>query len=107
MFKKRFDFERRLSESTRIRERYPDRVPIIIERAGVSKGEVDDLSKHKYLVPNTTSVLQLQHIIRKRIPNLDADKSIFLFVKDTVMPPLRPPSSRSTTSTRTRTGSST
>jgi GABA(A) receptor-associated protein len=86
MFKKKFNFEQRLAESTRIRKNYPNRVPVVIQRAQCSAGDVEDLKRHKYLVPNTTTVSQLVAIIRKRVPNLSADKSIFLFVNETTMP---------------------
>ena len=85
MFKKKFNFETRLAESTRIRKAYPDRVPLIIQRAQNSK-DVEDLKKHKYLVPAGTSIAQLIAIIRKRMTGLPAEKSIFIFVNETSMP---------------------
>ena len=87
MFKKKFNFETRLAESTRIRTKYPSRIPVVVQRAQCSASDIDDLKKHKYLVPNTTTINQLLAIIRKRVPNLTADKSIFLFVNETTMPP--------------------
>lgn len=86
-FQKRFNFETRLAESQRIRKNYPDRIPTIIQRASCSKGHLEDLKKHKYLVPSNTTMMQLMAIIRKRVPSLSPDKSIFLFVNQTTMPP--------------------
>ena len=86
MFQKKFNFERRLAESSRIRHSYPNRVPVIIQRASCCK-DVEPIDKCKYLVPSSTSVAQLIAIIRKRIPDLTPDKSIFIFVNDTTMPP--------------------
>ena len=37
--------ERRKSESTRIREKYPDRIPVIVEK--VEKSDIPDIDKKK------------------------------------------------------------
>jgi GABA(A) receptor-associated protein len=37
--------EARMSESSRIREKYPDRIPVIVEKAGQS--DVPDIDKKK------------------------------------------------------------
>ena len=91
MFKKKYNFETRLAESQRIRKNYPDRIPVVIQRAQCSASDVEDLKKHKYLVPNTTTMSQLMAIIRKRVPHLSSDKSLFLFVNETTMPPSTAP----------------
>lgn len=85
MFKKKFSFKQRQAESARIRAQFPDRVPVIISRAPNCK-DVKDLDRHKFLVPAATSVSSLLHIIRKRIRDLPAEKSIYLFINETVMP---------------------
>ena len=86
MFKKKYSYEQRLEESTRIRKAYPERIPVIIERANCSNSDVADLKKHKFLIPSHTTVAQVIGIIRKRVPLLSDDKSIFVFVNDTTMP---------------------
>ncbi|CAD5326379.1 unnamed protein product [Arabidopsis thaliana] len=68
-FKQDHDFEKRKAEALRIREKYSDRVPVIVE-----KSEKTDLT-----------VGQFVYVIRKRI-QLSAEKAIFIFV-DNVLPP--------------------
>ncbi|PRQ52781.1 putative autophagy protein Atg8 ubiquitin [Rosa chinensis] len=75
--------EQREAEAARIRENYPDRVPVIVERA--EKSDVPDIEKNKYLVPADITVGQFVFVIRKKI-KLDPDKAIFIFVKN-ILPP--------------------
>ena len=42
--------ERRQAEAARIRDKYPDRVPVIVERAPRSAADVPAIDKKKYLV---------------------------------------------------------
>lgn len=82
-FKDNFAFDRRQSESKRIKEKYPDRIPIICERAeGSTLPEID---KKKFLVPCDLSVGQFVYVIRKRI-QLTAEQAIFIFVNNTIPP---------------------
>jgi GABA(A) receptor-associated protein len=81
-FKKKFNFEDRLSESTRIRQKYSDRIPIICEKAK-NKKDIPDIDKNKYLVPNDLTVGQFIYVIRKRI-KLPAEAALFLFVNGTI-----------------------
>lgn len=76
-------FETRKGESARIREKYPDRIPVIVEKADES--DVPDIDRKKYLVPTDLSVGQFVYVIRKRI-KLGPEKSIYIFVKN-VLPP--------------------
>ena len=50
LFKDSFSFENRCEESTRIKHKYPHRVPIIVEKA--KNCTLSDPDKKKYLVPN-------------------------------------------------------
>ncbi|XP_010286388.1 PREDICTED: gamma-aminobutyric acid receptor-associated protein-like 2 [Phaethon lepturus] len=71
----------RCVESAKIRAKYPDRVPVIVEK--VSGSQIVDIDKRKYLVPSDITVAQFMWIIRKRI-QLPSEKAIFLFVDKTV-----------------------
>ncbi|KAH0938922.1 hypothetical protein HID58_006383 [Brassica napus] len=82
-FKLSNPLEVRMAESTRIREKYQDRVPVIVEKAGQS--DVPDIDKKKYLVPADLTVGQFVYVVRKRI-KLGAEKAIFVFVKNTLPP---------------------
>ncbi|XP_075931719.1 gamma-aminobutyric acid receptor-associated protein-like 2 isoform X2 [Anarhichas minor] len=81
MFKEDHSLEHRCVESAKIRNKYPDRVPVIVEK--VSGSQIVDIDKRKYLVPSDITVAQFMWIIRKRI-QLPSEKAIFLFVDKTV-----------------------
>tara|TARA_B100001094_G_scaffold82535_1_gene78815 strand:- start:854 stop:1213 length:360 start_codon:yes stop_codon:yes gene_type:complete len=83
-FKKEFDFKTRKSESTRIKDKYKDRIPIIVEKS--SNSDIANIDKKKYLVPNDITVGQFVYIIRKRI-DLTSEKAIFLFTENKTIPP--------------------
>lgn len=82
-FKFEHPLERRQAESARIREKYPDRVPVIVERA--EKTDIPDIDKKKYLVPSDLTIGQFVYVVRKRI-KLSPEKAIFIFVKN-ILPP--------------------
>uniref|UniRef100_A0A061RNH4 Autophagy-related protein n=1 Tax=Tetraselmis sp. GSL018 TaxID=582737 RepID=A0A061RNH4_9CHLO len=82
-FKEEHPLEKRQAEAARIREKYPERVPVIVEKAG--KSDIPDIDKKKYLVPADLTVGQFVYVIRKRI-RLSPEKAIFIFVKN-VLPP--------------------
>ncbi|GMH07178.1 hypothetical protein Nepgr_009018 [Nepenthes gracilis] len=82
-FKLEHPLERRQAEAARIREKYPDRIPVIVERA--EKTDIPDIDKKKYLVPADLTVGQFVYVVRKRI-KLSPEKAIFIFVKN-ILPP--------------------
>ena len=80
-FKDKHPIEKRLLESSRIMEKYPNRIPVICECVG---GEVPDIDRKKYLVPSDLSMAGFLYVIRKRI-SISAEKSIYIFVGGDVM----------------------
>merc|ERR1712205_91503 len=82
-FKQEHPFDKRASESARIRGKYNDRVPVIVERA--EKSDAPTLDKKKYLVPSDLTVGQFVYVIRKRV-KLSAEKAIFIFVNNKLPP---------------------
>ena len=83
-FKYRFPFEKRHTEAHRILTKYPDRVPVICERDSRSL-DIPEIDRKKYLIPYDLTVANFMYVIRKRL-TLPPEKSIYLFVNDTVMP---------------------
>ena len=79
-FKKDNTLQKRQEESKKIVEKYPDRVPVIVEKANKDK-DIPDIDKKKYLVPCDLTVGQFQFVIRKRI-KLDSQKALFLFINN-------------------------
>ncbi|XP_040991438.1 autophagy-related protein 8f-like isoform X4 [Juglans microcarpa x Juglans regia] len=83
VFKREHDLEQRRAEAARIRKKYVDRIPVIVEKA--ERSDIPYIDKKKYLVPADLTVGQFVYVIRKRI-KLSAEKTIFIFV-DNVLPP--------------------
>lgn len=71
----------RKAESARVRAKYPDRIPIVLERAPKQDSSIPDIDKNKYLVPGDLTVGQFMYVIRKRI-RLTPDKAIFVFINN-------------------------
>ena len=86
-FKDEIPFAMRKEEASRILSKYPDRIPIIIERSEECSDDIPVVDKKKYLVPNDITTGQFTYIIRKRI-ELEPEKAIFLFAgEDYTIPP--------------------
>lgn len=64
--------EERIKISEKIKSKYPQRVPIIVD----CKEEIN-LDKNKYIVPNDLTVGQFIYILKKRI-QINHEQSIFL-----------------------------
>ena len=73
----------RIAESEKIIEKYPDRIPIIVEKC--TESTLKDIDKQKYLVPKDLTFSQFLYIIRKRI-NLNEAEALFLFVNNKLVP---------------------
>jgi len=78
-FKNKYSFPKRLEESTRIRSKFPDRVPVIVEKSRTATDDLPNLKKKKYLVPYDITSGQFMFIIRKRI-QLDPTTGLFMFI---------------------------
>ena len=76
-------FEQRKQEAEKVRERHPDRLPVICEK--VEQSKITDLDKTKFLVPSDLTVGQFVIVVRKRVM-LEPEKAIFLFIGDSVPP---------------------
>mmetsp|Transcript_11985 Transcript_11985/g.16845 ORF Transcript_11985/g.16845 Transcript_11985/m.16845 type:complete len:120 (-) Transcript_11985:144-503(-) len=83
-FKQEHDPERRKEVALRIRQKYPDRIPVIVEKA--PKSDAPEIDKKKYLVPADITVGKFVYEIRKHM-KLSPEKAIFLFVNNGVLPP--------------------
>jgi len=81
-FRVRYSLEQRIQESSRIKVKFPGRVPCIVQKANNAK-TLPSIDKEKFLVPGDLTVGQFIFVIRKRIA-LDSDKALFLFVGNTL-----------------------
>ena len=82
-FKKEHTFEIRAQESNKIRAKYPERIPLIIEKLP-NNNILPQISKTKFLVPSDITINQFMFIVRKYL-KLDPSISIYLFC-DGVIP---------------------
>eukprot|EP00607_Mallomonas_marina_P001047 CAMPEP_0182427252 /NCGR_PEP_ID=MMETSP1167-20130531/16371_1 /TAXON_ID=2988 /ORGANISM="Mallomonas Sp, Strain CCMP3275" /LENGTH=115 /DNA_ID=CAMNT_0024609365 /DNA_START=94 /DNA_END=441 /DNA_ORIENTATION=+ len=82
-FKVEHNLDQRKQESERIRNKYPERVPVICEKS--DRSNVPEIDKKKYLVPGDLTVGQFMYVIRKRL-KLPAEQAIFLFINNTIPP---------------------
>lgn len=82
-FRNSFTFNDRITESTRIITKYPDRVPVICEK-GLGKDN-PDIDKNKYLVPLDFTIGNFLVVIRKRIKLQDFE-ALFLMVNGSILP---------------------
>lgn len=83
-FHKAHSFEKRKNEAERILKKYPDRVPVIVQRVE-NNDAIPDVDKKKYLVPSDLSLGQFIYVIRRRI-KLTPEQAIYVFINNT-MPP--------------------
>ena len=77
-------YEKRKKESARLMKKHIDRIPIIIERSRHS--DLPDIENSKFLVSKKINVAQLIIKIRQRIPDLNPQMAIYIFVANTVLP---------------------
>jgi GABA(A) receptor-associated protein len=81
---KTHNFEERKSESDKIIAKYPDKIPVIVERSG-GCSNVSEIDKNKFLVPGDLTVGQFVFIIRKRI-KLNQEQALFIFINNQLPP---------------------
>ena len=81
-FMKKHLFEDRIKESQKIRTKYPNRIPVIIEP--IKRSQLKKIDKNKFLVPDDLTIGGLLVVIRKRI-NLGSENALFLFI-NSVLP---------------------
>lgn len=79
----KLSFEQRIKESSRLINKYPNRIPVIVTKSKDSK--IQDIDKNKFLVPSDQTIGQMVYVIRNRI-KLSQEKALFVFVKN-ILPP--------------------
>merc|ERR1712006_64268 len=83
MGKEEHSEEKRSAEAQRIRNKYPDLIPVICEKS--ERSDIPDIDKKKYLVSADLTVGQFIYVIRKRI-KLPPERAIFIFVNNVIPP---------------------
>lgn len=82
-FKKANSIEKRMKESSRVLEKFPDRIPVICEPS--IKSYHFKMDKTKFLIPKDLTISHFVMIIRGRL-KLDASVALFFIVGDIVAP---------------------
>lgn len=83
-YQKENSLEKRTFESNRIKEKYSSKIPVIIEMSPGEKN-LQDIDKHKYLLPNDLTLGKFMHVIRKRI-KLNSEHALFFFIVNETNP---------------------
>jgi GABA(A) receptor-associated protein len=81
-FKEKYPFSERLRQATTVKQKYPEKIPIICENQILSKQDLD--LKVKYLIPKDFTIGNLIYSIRKNLV-VSQEKSIFIFI-DNILP---------------------
>lgn len=76
--------KQRSEEFKHIIEKYPDRIPVIINCNENTVKELD-LMKFKYLVPTDLTIGQFLFVIKKQCKLKESD-GLYLFIKNSIMP---------------------
>ena len=84
-FKKTHFLESRLKESSKIISKYPDRVPVIVQKSKNANDATPTIDKVKFLVPKDFSFSQFMVTIRDRI-KLNQDQALFCFYDNNTFP---------------------
>lgn len=76
LYKEEKSLEERKTESQTMLERFPDRVPVIVEKRRTCVATID---KRKFMAPRSLSVGQLVFVIRRRLKMKSSD-AVFIFI---------------------------
>jgi GABA(A) receptor-associated protein len=76
-YKETTNYETRCQEVRQIMDKYPNRIPIIVEKLKTSNAPIID--KRKYLVPVDLTVGQFMFVIRKRL-RFSPEFSLYFFI---------------------------
>jgi GABA(A) receptor-associated protein len=74
-----YTLQERLQFSERLKNKYPDLIPINIKKKFGDK-ILQDIDKHRYLIPKNLPMSNLLFIIRKKITLLET-QALFVFVE--------------------------
>lgn len=81
-FKKQHSLEKRQEESKRIKEKYDNRVPLIVLKD--TKSNLPDIDRYKFLAPHDITLGQFMYVVRKRI-KINDNETLYFFVNENVL----------------------
>lgn len=80
----KLSIEERITESTRILQKYENCIPIICEKNIFSKN-TPNIDKNKYIVPQNLTIGQFIYVIRKRL-NIQSQYALYIFINGFIPP---------------------
>ena len=80
-FKELKSFEQRCTESDLMKTRFPERIPVILQRRRELAPEID---KHKFMTPKSLTCAQFMFVARKRMV-VQSSQALFFFVGNGVL----------------------
>lgn len=92
LYKKNTSFEERKIKSQKLKELYPNRIPIIVEMSSSSanfSSFIQEKHKIKYLVPNDLCMGQFVKILRDKM-KIDKTTALFFFINNKLFPMTSP-----------------
>jgi len=81
-YKATYSLEYRLDQTTRVKNKYPDRLPIFIE---ARTPNLPRLHKPKFLIPTDLNIGHMLYILKKRL-NIDSATVMYLYVNGRCIP---------------------
>ena len=78
-YKNNHTIEERKSETTTVRNKYPDKIPVIIIKDPSS--QLNNITKEKYLVPFDMTIGQFMSIVRQKT-SIGQEQAINIFLVD-------------------------
>ena len=72
---------KRLDEYQRVRNKYPERIPVILKKSGNDTPEID---RNKYLVPKDITFSSFVGVIRQRL-KMKPDQALFVMANNTLV----------------------
>jgi GABA(A) receptor-associated protein len=81
MFEKERTFNERSKESQLMCSRYPNRIPVIVQKR---KEHIVTIDKRKFMTPRDLNMAQFVFVIRKRL-KMKSTEAIFLFTGNTLV----------------------
>ena len=85
MFKEKYDLKKRRDESSRIIQKYPSRIPVIVQKSKTEK-VLASIDRNKFLVPGTLNFANFLTVIRGRL-KLSHEIALYVFVGNETLVP--------------------
>lgn len=82
MFKNNYNSNSRKNESAKILLKYPNRIPVIVNKC--NKSTLNELNKNKFLVETDMKFMKFVYTIRNNII-IDKSQSLFTLVNNTLV----------------------